>query len=1134
MYLADLHIHSRFSRATSRDLDPQHLELWARRKGLGLIGTGDLTHAAWRQELRDMLMPMDNGLYILKEELRLPCETKDSCRPLFAVTGEISTIYKKNGRTRKVHHVIILPGLDEADALAHKLEAVGNIHSDGRPILGLDSHDLLEIVLDTCPEAIYIPAHIWTPHFSLFGAFSGFDTVEECYGDLTPHIHAMETGLSSDPLMNRCLSMLDGYQLVSSSDAHSTSKLGREATILEGDPSYQQLKTAIETGQGLGGTIEFFPEEGKYHLDGHRNCHCRLEPEETAALNGRCPVCGRKLTIGVLNRVRQLADRSEPAGGKPFESLIPLGEIIAECMGVTTASKKVEIAYLELLRRIGPEMTVLRTASPDEIRSVAGPVVAEAVRRLRAGRVHCTGGYDGEYGVIKVFEEGEAQAAGGQTSLLDAIGWKPEKKERRSVAVEGLGGLMQAAATPQAAVSSMAALQSSSAAPAASTGNSAKEMPAAGIRAGGTAAEGLPTETVSTEGRSADSPQTDSRPGSALIPAKDGSTHAATLNPAQQAAVQSMAQTTAVIAGPGTGKTRTLVARIASLINEKGVSPKEITAVTFTRQAAQEMKERLEAELGKKAVRGLTVGTFHAIALTLLPPKAIADRETRLSLMQETLRTYGETLSPAAALERLSLLKNGREARLSRAICDDYQQRLVKAGLRDLDDVLLEALETDASAVPAFRHLLVDEFQDINPVQHRLVRHWCGDRGTLFVIGDPDQSIYGFRGADAGCFDRLLAEQPDANVITLTENYRSAAPVLTCALELIAGNPGAPRQLKACRGSGDPVRLMRGADPYSEAYWIAREISGMVGGADMLSAHQASSRRENLRSFSEMAVLARTHRQLEQIEACLRQSGIPCVICGRERFWEDASVQALLGFFRWLNRPSDPLSLSAALSGLWKLPQPLIQQACAAVLEASSRPDGTQDRLQPDPEILCEKLAPFELLKPFAEAVAAIPAGWPSVQPRKLLDALAGQTGRRGKAVEQLLDAAVFHKRMDGFLEALETGEEADIRRRSGAEKRSGAVSLMTLHGSKGLEFPVVFVAGLNEGDLPLVHEGEETNEEEERRLLFVGITRAREELILSCGGAPSPFLGELSAGIRIAEIPRKHQAVHMEQLSIL
>lgn len=266
-----------------------------------------------RAELKEQLVPAGDGVYTLREDLRLP-GTAPGQAPRFVITGEISSIYKRGGKTRKVHNVILLPSLEAADELSARLEAVGNIRSDGRPILGLDSRDLLELTLDTCPDAEFIPAHIWTPHFAMFGAFSGFDSVEECFADLTPHIHAVETGLSSDPPMNWRVPMLDGLTLVSHSDAHSPSKLGREANLLDTEQSYPALVQAIRTGQGFLGTVEFFPEEGKYHLDGHRGCGVCLMPAETAEYGGRCPVCGKKLTIGVEHRVEELADRRRASG----------------------------------------------------------------------------------------------------------------------------------------------------------------------------------------------------------------------------------------------------------------------------------------------------------------------------------------------------------------------------------------------------------------------------------------------------------------------------------------------------------------------------------------------------------------------------------------------------------------------------------------------------------------------------------------------------------------------------------------------------------------------------------------------------------------------------------------------------
>ena len=407
--IGDLHIHSRFSMATSKEGTPENLDFWARKKGISLIGTGDFTHPAWRAELRERLIPEGNGLYRLKEEYVKEESRKFSGEGTrFVVSGEISSIYKKNGKTRKVHNVILLPGLEAADAMAQCLEKIGNIHSDGRPILGLDSHDLLEMMLDVCPEGILIPAHIWTPHFSVLGAKSGFDSVEECFEELTPYVHALETGLSSDPAMNWRISGLDRYQLVSNSDAHSPSRLGREANLLDIDCSYEGLYRAIQTGEGLEGTVEFFPEEGKYHFDGHRKCGVSLSPVEAERLGGICPVCGKKLTMGVDHRVEQLADRAEgfvKKDGKKYESLVPLPEVISACMGYSTASKKVQGCFEQLIQTLGTEFDILRNVPSEDIKSCAGERIAEGIENVRTGNVKRIPGYDGEYGKIELFEE---------------------------------------------------------------------------------------------------------------------------------------------------------------------------------------------------------------------------------------------------------------------------------------------------------------------------------------------------------------------------------------------------------------------------------------------------------------------------------------------------------------------------------------------------------------------------------------------------------------------------------------------------------------------------------------------------------------------------------------------------------
>ena len=403
-FRADLHIHSRFSRATGKKLDPFLLAAWARIKGLQVLGSGDFTHPAWRAELAELLRFEEaSGLYVLKDENRLngfvphlPDLPGASAR--FMIQGEISSIYKRGGKVRKVHNLVFMPNLEAAEAFSLRLAQTGNLNSDGRPILGLDSRNLLEMVLEAHPDAFLIPAHIWTPWFSLFGSKSGFDSVEECYGDLTPHIFALETGLSSDPAMNRLLSALDGYRLVSNSDAHSAENLGREANLFAGEISYKGILDALREPEKAGntefcGTMEFFPEEGKYHMDGHRNCNVLLSPEETRAVGGICPVCGGPLTVGVLHRVMELADRTEPvyAGQAPFVSLVPLPEVLGELLGTGSKSRKVADFYGKVLERFGSELGILRDTPVDDLARFFPPL-GEAVERMRAGRVILQGG----------------------------------------------------------------------------------------------------------------------------------------------------------------------------------------------------------------------------------------------------------------------------------------------------------------------------------------------------------------------------------------------------------------------------------------------------------------------------------------------------------------------------------------------------------------------------------------------------------------------------------------------------------------------------------------------------------------------------------------------------------------------
>ncbi len=1116
MYIADLHIHSRYSRATSKDCTPEHLDLWARKKGIRIVGTGDFTHPAWREELTEKLEPAEDGLYVLKEEYRIrDGEIPGEMIPRFVITGEISSIYKKNGKVRKVHSLILLPGLEDAQKISARLEQIGNIHSDGRPILGLDCHDLLEILLELCPQAVYVPAHIWTPHFSLFGAFSGFDTVEECFEDLTPYIHAVETGLSSDPPMNWRVSALDRYQLISNSDAHSPAKLGREANLLDIPLSYEGLARAIQTGEGLYGTIEFFPEEGKYHMDGHRKCNLCLTPAETMKYNGICPVCGRKITIGVSHRVEELADRAEGyirENAKIFESLVPLPEVIGASEGHSSASVKVKKEYQRMLAGLGPEFEILRNIPLEDIRRVAGTRMAEGIGRLRKGQVERIPGFDGEYGVIRLFTADELSNTEGQMDFFDLLGNTGEKKKWNDSKEKNvvLSQTLEAAGKTD--------LQETV--------------------AGGSDESSVPDHTVTAAG------------AESALPA---------LNPEQEYAVRCTSLRIAVKAGPGTGKTKTLVSRLRYLLEYRKARPSEITAVTFTNQAAAEMRERISRETGKKqAGKGMQIGTFHAICLDFLKKQGenftLMEEAEQRKLAEETAAETGLSVSPAKFLEAVSRRKagvldtgvygregegqEGREKgwkndRNFENAFEVYEEKKQLRSLLDFDDLLLRTAEMIESGRAAagwekpFRYLLVDEFQDINPIQFRLVKLWSRAGQELFVIGDPDQSIYGFRGADASCFERLKQEYSDLELVELKENYRSSPQILNAAYHVISEACGAEqgtttgpaadvedkaglssetvrKQLHPNCGDNVPVRLVKAGSPLGEAIFIAKEINRLSGGIGMLEAHQAAWEMDGrkIRSFDEIAVLCRTHHQMELVEKCLRKESIPYIVSGREDFLKDPAVQASIGFFRYLENPEDPTAVMAASAcgaALWNL-------EVNAVADEVIR--NTAERFLP----LYRKKKPEKFLTQWMEEMNL----------------------SENPAMQKLSQMTVFYRTMTEFTDALLLGTESDLKRCGNKRYTSEAVSLMTLHGSKGLEFPVTFIYGAEQGSIPLESENHPSDKAEERRLFYVGMTRAKEELIMTTSGEISEFLQQLPDGlVEMEETTKRKSGEEWHQMSL-
>jgi len=419
-FIADFHIHSKYSRATSKDMDLENLDKWAKIKGIKVLGTGDFTHPEWFKSLKENLTPAEEGLYKLKGQAT---SNKQQEETRFILTTEISCIYTKKNKVHKIHIIIFSPSFEACEKISVHLGWIGNLKSDGRPILGMDAKELLKIALSASKDCLVVPAHLWTPWFSLFGSKSGFDSIEECFEEYSKYIYSIETGLSSDPAMNWRLSELDRITLISNSDAHSPAKIGREANCFDTEISYPEIISAIKekNPKKFLFTIEFFPEEGKYHYDGHRLCEISLSPKESKKYNNICPRCGKYLTIGVLNRVEELADRIEgfkPKNIIPFKSLIPLEEIIADSLNLTTGTKQVLKEYKNLIENLGNEFNILLETPIEDLKNTTLPEIAEGIKRVREGKVFIEPGYDGVYGKIKIFSQGEQKKISKQNTLF--------------------------------------------------------------------------------------------------------------------------------------------------------------------------------------------------------------------------------------------------------------------------------------------------------------------------------------------------------------------------------------------------------------------------------------------------------------------------------------------------------------------------------------------------------------------------------------------------------------------------------------------------------------------------------------------------------------------------------------------
>lgn len=1057
-FRADLHIHSRFSRATSKKLNPRYLAAWSRIKGLDVLGTGDFTHPEWLDELEEQLVPDSaTGLYRLKDDHRLDHEIPEfsgtalSGRTLFMLQGEISSIYKRGGKVRKVHNLVFMPTMDAARRFSQRLGEVGNITSDGRPILGLDSRNLLEMVLETHPLAFLVPAHIWTPWFSLFGSKSGFDSIEECFGDLSSEIFAMETGLSSDPEMNWLWSQLDRIRLISNSDAHSGDNLGRECNLFSGEMSYEGIYRSLR-GEALGhkflGTMEFFPEEGKYHLDGHRKCGVVMEPNETRARDGKCPVCGKPLTVGVLNRVLELADRQmpkQPASQPGFVSLVPLPELIGEILDAGSKTKKVMSMYARAIRALGPELTILRDVPEEDIRKVH-PLLAEGVMRMRRGEVLRQPGYDGEYGVVRVFSRKERDAFLKGGVLVDLPDRDSEQRAgfTDKHAAQGLTDEEAAARIPMLA----SALQ-----------------------------QGSHVDRIAQiiEHSGADS----ELPSAAIV-----------YNEEQKQAIVAGPDPVLVLAGPGTGKTRTLVGRIMHLC-AGGVSVRHILALTFTRRAAREMEERLLAALGGESTP--RSDTLHALAFEYWQ-KSYDDAPTLLS--EEGARRVFAEANPGESSQRI---RDGWDAvnlcreRMQACALDfhdmfvNYSNLKDSWNLADYTDLLefwLEQVDAGVYTCP-WTHVLVDEIQDLSPLQLALVRKLVPDGGQgFFGIGDPDQSIYGFRGAHGNVADFFRQAWPSMQTIVLGQSYRSAQPILDLAASLIARNDML-QPLAAMRAIPSDLRMFEAPSPEGEASWIGEQIRGLIG-ATSHSLKDAEGTERLLGgelSPGDVAVLVRFKALVDPIQRTLSRLGIPCSVPENEAFWVEPRIKLILnsvGKFLGIAGATDEETLSCPDSMLAKGPL-----GVSAYLED----------MPPYDRLFWKSSAFRELVRRYDEL-----GGWA------------------------------------GLLNWINLQSELEQVRR-----KSEKVQIMTLHAAKGLEFKAVFLPALEDGIVPFAGTGVLTGKadrdegrydvEEERRLLYVGITRAEQALFLSWSGKRMLYGRELrlKASRFLAALP--HSALKRSML---
>ncbi len=1094
-FIADLHIHSKYSRATAKNLDFENLYYVAQIKGVSLVGTGDFTYPAWVDEIESKLVPAEPGLYSLKPEIanEIDKTIPENCRNQvrFILQTEISNIYKKADRVRKNHNLIYFPDIESVKQFNAKLDAIGNIKSDGRPILGLDAKDLLQIMLETNDKGFFVPAHIWTPWFSLFGSKSGYDSMEQCFGSLTKHIFAVETGLSSDPPMNWRIEDLDDIRLISNSDAHSPGYLGRNANLFDTELSFEHIREALEKNdlQKFRGTLDMYPHQGKYHFDGHRKCNICLNPATTSKIDGICPECGRKVTYGVLNRVQELATRPEgylPENRHGYKSIIPLTDILSEIFEVGPKTKKVAHYYDKAIEALGPELDILLKKSFEEIDSANVPLLAEAVKKMRSGNIDIDPGYDGEFGKVNIFSDQEKDKLRGEKYILFKL--PPRKKIGRK---------------------------------------KSKKVKA------------KPKELVKEPDKSKKKIKTAK---SAQKPIRfEAKSLLEGLNREQKKAVESESQSIVIQAGPGTGKTRTLTAKIAFLVSQKKVDPSKILALIFTNKAAKELESRIETYV-KGSNGDVTATTFHTLCLKFLKNEmnlgvTIADDTLRYSFIKEAIgekstrglmykndqqisRCKQFLLQPEDNLGILDSTSIDIDTTEFKRIYNQYQDLCEEWGVIDFEDLIFKtvnALKKDENRLSRLKehnqYIFVDEYQDLNYGQYELIR-LISDESRVFVIGDPDQSIYGFRGSDNKYFKQFNKDFPGCEKIILTQNYRSTQTILDASFQVVSKSSDnqSDDNNEACQIFSDlkgsrKIVVKETASESSEAVAISKIIEKQVGGTSFFSmdSGRAGSGDFNPKeySFSDFAILYRTRKQCETFIDIFEKEGIPYQTADRRNIYDNDGIKQLISLIRIFTNCPSIIDFDIVFEYLGVSLNKKRKDFCLSFLKKSRKmgTDVLELFIQENNRSGLDKK--HKLFMTLAQRLFVIQTQIQDVPIESCIDTILKETDlievidqndKSNQILVKIKTIAKGHLQLKSVLDELMLDQDVDT-----IAFNTEKVSLMTMHAAKGLEFPIVFVAGCENGLIPYARDGINVDDlKEERRLFYVGMTRAMDILYLT------------------------------------